>query len=181
MKQNIHQMIREAQREAGQAPFGDTLGRPVYIRRDSWHDEFVEIVGVAVPPSQWPPNKAPYFGNPTVFMLCKYRSGEAYTLKSVPVPGTYGYARQASAPPWWRQGIDYPVTNACRDRLFVLSSTVRRHAGGLEVDERRAVVRGQVRRHAGGSEDDEAQRDVACHVRRHAGGLKDLQAQRLGR
>lgn len=94
--------------------------QPVVIRRNSWRSGVAEVVGLELPPSEWPDDKAPYYGNPKVFVLVKYGSGSPYALEELSCAGTYGYRQLDGLPSWWRGGIRYPVAGYWKRRKLEL-------------------------------------------------------------
>jgi hypothetical protein len=93
---NVYQLVLQASTE------------PVFVRRNSWREGVAEIVGTLPAVEEWRELPAPYYGNPKVIALIKYRQGEPYELAELSGPGTYAY-EPISPPIWWRQGVVFPV------------------------------------------------------------------------
>ena len=120
--QNIYQMVMDSITPAPGGTEGWRHRGPVLVRRNSWRSGLAEIVGFDVAPEAWPADKAPYYGNPKVYALIKYRAGEPYALDELSSPGTFAYERLRDVPAWWRGGLNYPVVGHSRHQRIELAA-----------------------------------------------------------
>jgi hypothetical protein len=110
VRKNVYQMIVDA------------AGGRVFVRRDSWRTGVAEVVGSEPQSKEWDAVTAPYYKNPTVYALIKYREGTSYVLEALSSPGTFGY-QEVQGPGWWRQGLTYPIRGSHKGKRLELTET----------------------------------------------------------